>query len=128
MLALRGFTPEMAYGGACRSVWWDCSSSLQRRQGGLVPGCLSPPSHTHSLCQRKGLALGIRAHMLVSPAMGSLLPQVQAPGSSEDLEGALLMLLASPTDASWPRGSVPALLPVLLLTGMKAEILLCLLL
>ena len=66
--------------------------------------------------------------MLVSPDMESLLPRVQAPGSSEDLEGALLMLLASPTDASWPQGSVPALLPVLLLTGMKAEILLCLLL
>lgn len=60
--------------------------------------------------------------------MGSLLPWAQAPGSSEDLEGALLMLLASPTDASWPQGSVPALLPMLLLTAMKAEILLCLLL
>lgn len=38
------------------------------------------------------------------------------------------MLLASPTDASWAQGSILALLPMLLLTGMKAEILLCLLL
>lgn len=60
--------------------------------------------------------------------MVSLLPWAQAPGSSEDLEKALLMLLASHTDASWLQGSIPATLPMLLLMGMQAETLQCLLL
>lgn len=71
---------------------------------------LSVTPQTHSLCQRKGLALGIRAQILVSTAMGSLLPWAQVSESSETLAGALL---ASPTDISWPCGSVPALLSML---------------
>lgn len=84
------------------------------RSSGVLPS---------SLCQRKGLALGTRAQILVSPAMVSVLPWPQVSESSETLSGALL---ASPFNISRPQGSVLALLSMLLLMEMKAEVLLAL--
>lgn len=114
-----GFTPETASGGLCRSVWWLEVQPPAWTQ--WTCSQLSVTPQTRSLCQRKKKALGVKAQILMSPAMVSLLPWAQVSESSETLAGALL---ASSTDMNWPQGSVPALLSMLLLMGRKADILL----